>query len=103
MPLRRWTLPTPMCGRTIFIDLFLVLRLLLGIFIYSPPRLAAQPSSFDVLHHQRRWTELLAEALMQIFEDMQTSIQPDQIHHLEWTHRMIQSKLERLVDVVCGS
>src|ERR1039458_1124397 len=82
---------------------FAASRLLLGIFIHTAPGLAAQASSLDVLHQQRRGTKLFAQSFMQGFEDVQTSIESDEIDHLEWAHRMIQTKLERFVDVVSGS
>ena len=42
--------------------------------------LAPQPAGLDVLHQQRTGPELLTQRLVQIFEDVQARIQPDQIN-----------------------
>src|ERR1700731_1481443 len=66
------------------------------------PRLAPEPSSFHVLHQQRTGPKFFAERFMQVFEDVQSRIKPDQIHQFEWSHRMIQTELESFV-VVFGA
>src|ERR1035438_3273961 len=78
-------------------------RLLLRIFIHPAPRFAAQASGLDVLHQQRRGPKLFAQSFVQVFENVQASVESNQIDHLEWAHGMIQSKLEGSVDVLCGS
>src|ERR1700692_4572079 len=50
---------------------------------HSPPRLPAKSSGFHVLHQQRTGPKFLAERFMQVFEDVQPRIEPDQIHELE--------------------
>ncbi len=39
---------------------------------------------------------------MQILEDAETRVEPDQIHELEWTHRVVEPEPEGLVDVASG-
>src|SRR6202158_1497644 len=65
----------------------------------SPPRLPAKSSGFHVLHQQRTGPKFFAERFMQVFEDMQASVKPDQIHQFEWSHGMIEAELDSFVDV----
>src|SRR5262245_51570835 len=53
----------------------------------------------DVLHEQRSRPVLLAHAAMQVLEDAQSRVEADEIDELERAHRMIEAKLQRLVDV----
>src|SRR5229473_7926788 len=66
---------------------------------HSPPRLAAKPSRFHILHQQRTWPKFFAKRFMQVFEDMEPRIKSDQIHQFEWSHGMIQTELQSFVDV----
>ncbi len=69
------------------------------ILIHSAPRLPPQPPRLNVLHQQRRWTIFFSQRLVQIFENVQPRIETHQIHQLKRAHRMVEPKLQRLVDV----
>src|ERR1700680_2476956 len=66
---------------------------------HSPPRLAAKSSGFHVLREQRTGPKFFAERFMQVFEDVQASVKPDQIDEFERSHGMIEAELESFVDV----
>src|SRR5205823_1088876 len=66
----------PLCYAT---SLFAMGGALLGIVKNPFAALAPQAAGFDVLHQQRAGPELLSQRFMQIFEDMQAGIEPDQI------------------------
>src|ERR1700731_162807 len=55
------------------------LGLLLRILKYSASGLAAQPSGFHVLDQQGRGAEFLTQRFVEVFEDVQACVEPDQI------------------------
>src|SRR5262245_3231071 len=73
-----------------------------SVFIDAAADFASQTTGPDVLHEQRTRTVLLAHAALQILEDAQARIEPDEIDELERAHRMIETELQRFVDVACG-
>src|SRR3954469_3278417 len=60
---------------------------------------SAETAGLDVLRQQRAGAVLLPHAAVQVFEDAEPRVEADQIDQLEGAHRMIESQLERLVDV----
>src|SRR4030095_869245 len=70
-----------------------------SVIVYAFAHFASEPSFADVLGEQRARPILLAERAVQILEDAETRVEADQIDELERTHRVVQSELERLVDV----
>src|SRR5262245_39526551 len=73
--------------------------LVVQIVIDAPSHFLSEPARLDVFDEQRAWPVLLAKRFMEEIENTQARIEADEIDHLEWTHRMIQSKLECLIDI----
>src|SRR6476469_3925179 len=72
-----------------------------SVFVETAPRFAAEPAGRDILAEQRRRPILVvAELGVQHFRDRQARIEPDQIRQFERTHRVIQSELHALIDVL---
>src|SRR6188768_1017564 len=61
--------------------------------------LSAKPPGFDVLREQRTLSVLFAKTSVQIFQNTEAGVEAHQVHKLERPHWMIQSELQRLVDV----
>src|SRR5262245_22287141 len=59
----------------------------------------AEPARLDVFHEQRTGAIFLAKRFVKEIENTQARIETHEINHLEWTHGMIQTELERLVDI----
>src|SRR5437660_11821254 len=82
------------------VQLCLFLRgFLLPVVINAASRLAAPPSFLRVLPQQGIGTVLFAQRLMEILENSQPHIKPDEIDQLERSHGMIQPQLQRFVDI----
>src|SRR5689334_17637414 len=58
----------------------------LGVFVDAFSGFFSEPPCFHVFHHERTWTVLFAEGLMQKIEDVQPGIQTDQIDHFKRSH-----------------
>src|SRR5688572_14430412 len=69
------------------------------VFIDSLADLAPEPPGLDVLREQRTRPVLLPQAPVQVFEDAEARVQADEVHELEGPHRVIQTELQRLVDI----
>jgi hypothetical protein len=65
----------------------------------AAPDLLPQASGLDVLDEERRRTVFLAQRPVQELEHRQTRVEADDVDELEWPHGVIESELERLVDV----
>src|SRR5215211_5354183 len=74
----------------------------ISIVIDAATDLSAEAPRLDVLRNQRTGTVLLAHAAMQVLENAQPSVEADQIDQFEWPHRVIETQLQRLVDVARG-
>ena len=69
------------------------LLLYFRVLVHSASRFLAEPTRLDVLHHQRRRTEFLAQGFVQVFEDVQARIEADEVDHFERPHGMVQAEL----------
>src|SRR5580765_9868 len=72
------------------------------VLVHPATALPAQPAGGHVLLDQRTRPELLAERPVQEAKDAEARVEPDQVHELERSHRVVQSQLQRLVDVGCA-
>src|SRR6185437_11421919 len=64
---------------------------------------AAEASGLDVLFEKRTRTVFVAERAVQMLKDAEAHVEPHEIDELEWAHGMIETELERFVDVRGGS
>src|SRR5690348_10298068 len=71
-----------------------------GILEDTPPTLSSQTSRLHMLHQKRSRPELLAQGLVQIFEDMQPRVESYQIDELKWTHGVVESQFQSLIDIL---
>src|ERR1700721_1322610 len=69
------------------------------ILINTTAGFAAQAASLYVLHQQWGGAVLVSERFVQIFEDAETRVEADEIDQFKRSHRMIEAKLQRLIDV----
>src|SRR3989441_5320473 len=60
--------------------------------IRRPPRSTLFP-------YTTLFRSLFAEGLVKEIQNAEARVETDKIDHFEWTHRMVQPKLQRLVDV----
>src|ERR1051326_174246 len=71
------------------------------VLVDAAPRLAAESPGGHVLLQQRAGTELLAEGALQEPEDREARVEAYEVHELERAHRVIETELERRVDIAC--
>ena len=69
------------------------------IVVDSPSHFLSEPARLDVFDEQWTGAVFLAERFIKEIENTQARIEANEIDHLEWTHRMIQSELECFVDI----
>src|ERR1700728_7009 len=69
------------------------------ILINTTAGFAAQAASLYVLHQQWRGPVLVSERFVKVFEDAETRVEADEIDQFKRSHRMIETKLQRLINV----
>src|SRR4029079_13799777 len=72
---------------------------LLWIFVDTSADFFAETPRLNVFDQKGRGPVFFTERLMQKVENIQTRIQTHQVDHLKRTHGMVQSELQRLINI----
>src|SRR5436853_1495594 len=72
---------------------------LLRIFVDTLSCFFAEAPRFDVFHEQRAGPVFLAQGLMKKVQYAEARVEAHQIDHFEGAHGMVQTELQRLVDI----
>src|SRR5260221_14503578 len=82
-------------------DKYLRNLLLVGILVDTSSGFLSQPSCLNILNQQ--WCRLIffTQSLVQVVEDMETSVEADQIHQVKRPHGMVQSQLQSFINIFC--
>src|SRR5258706_5838130 len=70
-------------------------------FVETASRFAAEPTCCDILPQKRRRAVLVvAELVVQHFRDRQAGVEADEVGQLERPHRVVETELDALIDVL---
>src|SRR4051794_20410479 len=71
----------------------------MSVLVDAAADLASETAGLHILREQRAGPILFAHAAVEVLEDAQARVEPDEIDQLEWAHRVVEPELERLVNV----